>query len=310
MSITRRRFVHVAARLAVTSAVARRTFAANPPPALSLGYSLYGMKMVPLGESLALCARIGYRNVELCLFPGYPAEPMTFSAAARDETRQQLKKLGLSVSSLMVATNITGNDRQQAQNVETIQAAAAMAHDVQPDRPPPIQVQFGAGKPEQWETLKQQTAERLRELTAAAAAGRTSIVLGSHAGAMVNLPDRLLWLYEQAKSPALALYYNHIHSSLEGVPLEESWRMLGSMSKFIHLQDATGDGRNKNYLLPGDGPTDYPKYFRLLKDSGYRGPVVVHVSGKFSTVPGYKPIEVAEKCHAAMAHALKQAGAA
>jgi sugar phosphate isomerase/epimerase len=206
----------------------------------------------------------------------------------------------------MVSTNIAGNAAAQAQNVATIQAAAAMAHEVQPKRPPPIQVQFGAGKPDQWDALREQTAARLRELVSAAADGGTSIVLGSHAGALVNRPERLLWLYQQAKSPALALYYNHIHSSLEGVPLEESWRMLGAVSKFIHLQDATGDAANKNYLLPGDGPTDFPKYFRLVRTSGYRGPVVVHISGKFSTAPGYQPIPVAEKCHAAMADALKK----
>lgn len=304
MNLDRREFVRLTSSLAIAHALSPPARAAPPDFALSLGYSLYGMKMLGLPESLARCARIGYRNVELCLFPDYPAAPKSFSSSARAAVRSQLYQLGLTVSSLMVSVRIVGDNAEQKRNRTLIAAAARMAGEVQPGRLPPIQIQLTDGSSGQWDELRDRTAAWLRELTAIAAEGGTSIVLGLHANALVNRPERLLWLYHQVNSPALALYYNHIHSVLEGVPLEESWRMLGPFSRFIHLQDVTGNSRKRNYLLPGDGNTDFATYFRMIRVTGYRGPVVVMVSGRFSKQPGYQPVAVAEKCHAAMARAL------
>src|SRR5438105_4645152 len=102
MNSTRREFFQLTAGSFVAGVLASRArAAARELLPLSLGYSLYGMKMLPLPESLAQCARIGYRNVELCLFPGYPAEPKAFSAEARHAVRQQVDSLGLVISSLM-----------------------------------------------------------------------------------------------------------------------------------------------------------------------------------------------------------------
>lgn len=45
----------------------------------------------------------------------------------------------------------------------------------------------------------------------------------------------------------------------------------------------------------------------MLADGGYRGPLVVEVSGRISGKPGYDPVAVAEKCYTAMAEALEKA---
>lgn len=307
MNVTRRQFLAQSAAALAWAALPAAVRAQTARGTLSLGYSLYGMKMVPLAESLRQCARIGYRNLELCLFPGYPAEPAALSKAARRELRAQAQDLNLNLSSLMLSVRMGGDEAAHRQNLAAVQAAVELSHDLSPDRPIPIEAQFGDGKPAQWEATKERSAERLREWAQLLERTGGAVMIGSHAGARINTPEKLLWLYHQAPSPAISLYYNHIHYLLEGYSIAKSWALLGKHSRFIHLQDATGDGQHKNYLLPLlGGPTDFPAYFRLISENGYTGPVVVHISGKFSTAKGYEPIPVAEHCYRDMHQALSE----
>ena len=308
MSSTRRQFITASAAGLLGAALSPMLHAA--PARRTLGYSLYGMKMVPLAESFAVCARIGYRNVEVCMFPGYPGEPKALSKAARSDLRKQLGDLGLAVSSIMPRVGLNGDDAGQAKVLETLRAAAELGQDISPGAPPVVQAQLGGGRPDEWDAQKQKMVTRLGRWADTLKSAGAVTVLGTHLGATVNTPDRLLWLYHQVARPEIALYYNHIHYTVEGVPIEQSLPALIPFCRVLHLQDATGKPETKNYMLPGDpeGPTDFPRYFRELDRHGYRGPLVVHVSGKFSTVPGYEPVPVAELCFKRMDAALRAAG--
>jgi len=310
LNTTRRQFLRLTPGAVALAALPSVLRAAAPIKPMSLGYSLYGMKMVPLADAFGACAEIGYRNVEVCMFPGFPGEPQRVSRAARKELRRQLDSLGLTVSSIMAKFRLTGDPAAQTGNLETLKAAAELGQGLSPDHPPLIQAQLGDGRPSQWDEFKHRMVARLGAWADTLAAYGTIAALGTHAGNAVNTPERLLWLYHQVDRPELALYFNHIHYALEGIPLEQSLPALIPYSRFLHLQDATGTADNKNYLLPGDpeGPTDFPRYFRLLAKYGYAAPVVVHISGKFSNAKGYAPIPVAQQCYRRMNQALRDAG--
>jgi len=51
------------------------------------------------------------------------------------------------------------------------------------------------------------------------------------------------------------------------------------------------------FLLPGEGTTDYGAMFRMLDFHHYRGSVTVEVSGQIFKQPGYDPIVAATKCY-------------
>jgi sugar phosphate isomerase/epimerase len=290
--------------LALTAATfAPRAWSAEAP--LQLGFSLYGMKTVPLDEALKTCAEIGYQNVELALNPGYPTEPKLLGATARQELRRTLQERRLEISALMLNMSLAVDDAAHAKNLEAFKEAAQLAHDLAPDRPPLIETVLG-GKPPEWDKLKAGMAERLKSWAQAAEAAGVTLAVKAHVGSAVNSPERLKWLLDQAPGKSICAAYDYSHFEVQGIPLEESLRTLLPYTRFIHVKDTTGDAAKFQFLLPGQGRTDYAAYFKLLRRLGYHGPVVVEVSAQVFNKPRYDPIAAARDCYAKLSTALKE----
>ncbi|MGV3660778.1 MAG: sugar phosphate isomerase/epimerase family protein [Prosthecobacter sp.] len=300
---TRRHFLHTAAGFAALQTLSQGA----GPGGISLGFSLYGMKTLSLSDALKTCAEIGYANVELALNAGFPTEPKVFTTAARADAAQQLKALKLDLPCLMVNISLTADDKAHALALQTITDAAQVARDMNAANPPIIETVCG-GKPATWEQQKAGMAQRLQSWAETAEKAKTTIAIKAHVGSAVNSPERLLWLLEQVKSPAIQVAYDYSHFELQGIGMEESMRLLLPRTKFIHVKDSTGDAAKFQFLLPGEGRTDYVKYFTALKQHGYHGPVVVEVSGQIFNKPGYDPVAAAKKCHAVLAGALAKVG--
>jgi inosose dehydratase len=301
---SRRDFLRLAAASAAAAALPAFLRGATTPRHVSLGFSLYGMKTVPIVTALSECARIGYKNVELALMTGFPTDPAELTAADRKAIATQLASLGLRVSSLLVNLNLVGDEKAYAASLETIKFAGAFANELAPKNPPVIQTVMG-GKPDTWEALKESMAGRLHDWGTTAVSVNAVVAVKGHVSMAVNSPARLLWIVERAASPGLAIAYDHSHFELGGVSLEESWRMLGPFTRFVHVKEATKEGTTVRFLLPGEKPTtDYRHYFDLLQSSGYAGPVVVEVSSQIFSKPGYDPVKAAEKSYAALIGSL------
>lgn len=301
---TRRRFLEGTA-VALAGSVLPGSIATAD--GITLGFSLYGMKSLSLDAALTACAETGYRHVELSLLEAYPTEPKHLSAADRKDVSIRLKELKLGVSGLMLNLSLAADDRLHAQNLEALQAAAQLARDLVPEAPPLIETVLG-GKPAEWEQLKDRMAGRLRDWAGAAVSGKVLLAIKAHVGNAVNSPERLLWLLEQAGSPAIRAAYDYSHFELSGLSLAGSLEPLMPHVSFIHVKDSVGDAAKFQFLLPGEGRTDYVAYFKLLKKLGYRGPVVVEVSGQIFNKPGYDPKAAAKQCQASLAAALEKAG--
>ncbi len=294
--MNRRQFIQAASASLLTAGLSARAARAD----VGLGFSLYGMKTLPLADALKTCSNIGYRHVELALNPGYPTEPKLLSASDRRSLRDTLARLRLNVSGLMDNLGLVVDDKAHAANLERIKAAAQLAHDLAPDRPPILESVLG-GKPDEWETLKDRMAERVRSWAETAAANKLVVCLKPHVSSAVNSPERLLWLHRQAASPWIKLCYDYSHFQLAGLGLEESLKPLIAETRFIHLKDVAGDAKKFQFLLPGDGTTDYARLAALLDQFQWTGPVVVEVSAQVFNLPGYDPVTAAKKCHAALA---------
>ena len=81
------------------------------------------------------------------------------------------------------------------------------------------------------------------------------------------------------------------------------------MRSSAHAKDATitEDGKTR-FLMPGDGDTDYVTYLKELQAQGYRGSIVLEVSGQIHRKPGYDPVAAATHCYQKMSRAFEEAG--
>jgi inosose dehydratase len=274
------------------------------PPVVSLGFSLYGMKGVPLSSAIDTCAAVGYENVELCLMPGW-SEPDRLSQEARRRLSRQLQAAELEVSAFMEDIYPLDRDMPRQVGLDRVRKAAGLGHDL--SRATPLIETALGGKPPDWESSKHQMAERLGEWAAESAAAGALLCVKAHVGGAVSTPENLLWLYHQVNLPSLKLTYDYSHFQVAGFPLESTLLAILPYCAFIHVKDATGDAAHPKFLLAGDGSVDYAAYFRLLKDGGYAGPVVAEVSMQLQNAASYDPVYAARHCYSCLSSALKLA---
>jgi inosose dehydratase len=305
MLLDRRAFLCTAA--VSCGAVVGRVGAAEPKREITLAFSLYGMKSLKPAEALRACAEIGYDGVELPLMPGWPTEPKQLSKDDRRALRALLADLRLRLPALMEDVHLTADDAQHPANLDRLKAAAELGHELSPDAPPLIETVLG-GKPDQWPMVRQRMADRLADWTKTAEAAKITIALKPHVGGAVHTPEAALWLMRQADSARIKLAYDYSHYQLRSFTLADSLKTLAAHTVFVHVKDARGDAAKFQFLLPGEGDTDYAKYLALLKELGYAGSVCVEVSGQIHNRPGYDPLAAARKCYDKLAPAFDKAG--
>jgi inosose dehydratase len=164
------------------------------------------------------------------------------------------------------------------------------------------------GKTAEWESVKGSMVDELHEWAKLAEDGGITICIKAHADQAADVPDRVLWLLKQGASPRIRLIYDYSHFYIQGLTLEESVRSLIPYTSYIAVKDSAGDRNKHQFLLPGDGHTDYVAYLRLLKELGYSGFVGVEITSQIHSKPGYEPIPTARLCYQRLAAAFEKAG--
>lgn len=205
----------------------------------------------------------------------------------------------------MVLMSLTADDESHKKSLALITSAAKLAQDVLPAMPPMLETVLG-GSPSRWLEQRNQMVARLQDWAAVAEQSGTVILLKAHVGSAVNSPERLLWLLEQVPSSALQAAYDYSHFELQGIDLLESLKLLLPRTRFIHVKDSEGTQDKFRFLLPGRGRTDYVKYFSLLRELKYAGPVCVEVSGQVSGQPDYDPRAAAAECWTVLSKARQK----
>ena len=319
--LPRRVALHAAAGTATWLLAAPWCFSQNIPPkggaAPGLGFSLYGMRSLPLPEALAALAQIGYECTELPVMPDWPADSRHLNAAARSTLRRQLRDHNLRLSAIMENLPLAGDADPQSL-LDRLRRAVDICIDLNTiseglsgvgARQPPVVETILGGRPGSFDTIKTRLADQLRRWAEVAASARVLVAIKAHVSNAVQRPQQLVWLLKNVESPWLKATYDYSHFHVQGLKLAESLQEIAPHMAFVHVKDGQlVDGRPR-FLLPGQGSTDYALLWRMLIELGYRGDVVVEVSSQISSAAGYDPLAAARQCHKVLALARQQAQA-
>ena len=298
LALTRRGFV---------AGLAGFAGAAAAPKPVGLSFGTYALWMLRWEDSLELIGRTGYDGVELALMPDWPTTPKRLSPGDRRRLRGMLRDLGLALPALLDNLQLADPVQTRAQNVDRLRRAIDLGNDIVPGKPPIFETVLGR-QPAEWEAVKHQLVDEIGELTREAADGGTVICFKPHVGDAVNNVERSLWLVEQVGSRYFRCTYDYSHLWLAGHELVPSLQALIPVSPYIHLKDARRTPAKHEFLLPGDGPTDYVEMFRQLGRLGYEGHATVEVSAQIHRLPDFEPIATADLCYERMAAAFDEAG--
>lgn len=281
---------------------------AAPPPKIGFGFSLYGMKSLKLSEALRICAEVGYSGVELACLKDWPCDPLLLKKGDRQALREQLNDLSLELPCLMENLGVLAPEPQHRENLERLKLACELGRDLSPDQVPLIETVLG-GKPDEWATVRDRMVQRLLEWEKVAAAHQTVVAIKAHAFGALHTPKDSKWLVQQVKSPWIRLVFDYSHFQRQQFSLKESLDEMLAETVFVHVKDNIAVGDKTEFALPGDGgDIDYTEFLTLLRDGGYRGSVVVEVSGQVSNKPGYDPIAAARRCYRNLQPAFVKSG--
>ena len=295
--LSRRKFVSLASCGAALSLSLPARSQEGTKRTIGLGFSLYGMKSLPIADAIKACTEIGYDCVELPVMADWPADSAKLSADARREIHARLADHDLRLSALMENLPAVGDEREHAPRLERLKRACELAREFEQGGRRPIVETILGGKAGEFESVKDLLVTRLGQWATVAEAAGATIAVKAHVSNAIQQPGQLSWLLGQVASPWLKAAYDYSHFQLQSLKLGETLTELLPQTVFIHVKDTEHAIGKRGFLLPGEGSIDYGEYFRLLAKSNYAGDVVVEVSGQVFSKAGYDPLAAARQCY-------------
>ena len=164
------------------------------------------------------------------------------------------------------------------------------------------------GRPGDWETRRAVALERLFTLADYAAEREVVIAVEIHCMSMLNLPERVVWLFEHVDHPAVRLNFDISHMEVMGIGIDESVPVLAPYSVHTHVKDQQGLYPDFEFLTPGEGPFDFVHYLKAMQAAGYDGFITAEVSVHVQRRADYDPFFHAQLAYWTLYKAFQVAG--
>jgi sugar phosphate isomerase/epimerase len=276
---------------------------------MQLSYSTWGMPTVPIDEAVAHCAGLGFDGLELTVIPGWITDGATLDAAERRRIRMLYNDHHLALCGLCANTPLLDPDpASHVQNEARFRSYLEIAADMQqPGEGLTVSTTSG-GAPAEWEAQKERLVDQYGRFAARAAELGVVVGVEPHVGAAIHRPEQVLWLLDQIRSDALTIHFDISHFNVQGMDMDETIAALAPHSAHTHVKDERGIAPNHEFLIPGEGEMDYPRYLRGMERAGYDGHIVVEVSIMVQRRPDYDPLAAATQSYRVLAEAFATAG--
>jgi protein FrlC len=278
---------------------------------MQLSYSTWGMPKVPIDIAVEHCAKVGFDGLELTVIPGWITDAANLDPAERKRIRRLyddhgLDLCGLCANTQMLAANPDEHRRNMTRLGEYIELAAELQ---KPGGHLTVSTTAG-GQSGDWPDVRDRLVEQYGQL--AEHAQRAGVIVGAepHASTALHMPDDVLWLLEQVNHPSLTVHFDISHFNVQGMDMDEVVAKLAPRSLHTHVKDERGLAPNHEFLIPGEGEMDYPRYLKGMAKAGYDGHIVVEISIMVQARPDYDPLAAATRSYEVLNQAFEDAGIA
>ena len=92
--------------------------------------------------------------------------------------------------------------------------------------------------------------------------------------------------------------------------MAQSVATLTPYSLHTHIKDERGLFPDHEFLIPGEGDMDYPRYLQMMSSAGYDGHIVIEISLMVQRRAHYDPIAAATQSYDVLSRAFDTAGIA
>jgi sugar phosphate isomerase/epimerase len=237
---------------------------------LPIGFSTLGSPKWTWIQTLDFAAAHGFAAVELrgILDQMDLSKVPEFQPDRLAQTKRELADRGLVVPDLGASINLHEQDqaKRAAAMAETrrfIDLASALGT-------PYVRV-FGNEYPAGMEkkAVLEYIGGGLRVLGDYGRSRNVSVILESH-GQFTDSPT-LLELMRLADSPNVAILWDAHHTFVAGEQPEATVAAIGKYIRHTHLKDSVPDGKDRKYVLTGEGEVPVKRQVAALARIGYRG---------------------------------------
>jgi hexulose-6-phosphate isomerase len=129
-----------------------------------------------------------------------------------------------------------------------------------------------------YDTAMHHLADSLRAVAPHAAKAGVAIGIEQVWNRFLVSPMDMKWVIEQTASPAVGVYIDTGNMVFWNYP--EHWiRILARHIKKIHIKDFKRQGREFDFVQPGEGEVNWPAVMREVHAAGYTGPLISEAGG-------------------------------
>ena len=276
---------------------------------MKLSFSTWGMQATPIDKAVQHCVMLGYDGLELTIIPGWPTDAATMSVSERKRIRQLYDDAGLELCGISGNVALLNDDAARDSAEESrFRGYLDFAAEIQQPGASLIVTTISGGVPGEWNAHKHRFVETTGRLAEYAKQRGVMIGIEPHAGHALRTPDDALWLVDQVDSHGLTIHFDISHFNVQGIPMEEAVAKLTPVSRHTHVKDERGIFPEHEFLIPGEGEMDYPRYLRLMSEAGYDGHIVVEISLMVQRRPDYDPLAAATQSYEVLSRAFDTTG--
>jgi hexulose-6-phosphate isomerase len=252
--------------------------------AMKIGITQFALGKVSLDQTLGLCREAGYEAVELVFAEdGRDLNP-NMNDGEIEKLGQRCAAAGVEITSV-VALYAAGGNLLSRKKEEREQKARCVARSLE------IAGVLGVGAvllhpgaltaEGTYEAAWKDLRDALRGLAPLAEKHRAAIAIENVWNKFLLSPREASQFVDEVGSPWVGFYLDTANMMAYGYP--EQWILgLGPRIKRVHFKDFKR--REHQFVNLLDGDSDWPAIMKLLRQVGYRGPVIHEVGGDHQTL--------------------------